>query len=190
MRAELVVKYEHGDLINVLARRYGPHNPAALEASELWRQAHKSVEEGVAYAARTAKGLIVMAWSANGTGEVFVESSTGRLRSCSEQVWDAIREEGKQLTPKPMRPKLHSLELVDLPGDVVATASVGVASILHDQLLGPIVTGLVTGIVLLISVLLHSSEHFVYGSMTAIVIAILSLARLIWSSRHRRLAWR
>jgi hypothetical protein len=190
MRAELVVKYKHGDVVEALRRRYGPHNPHALRASELWAEAHKSAETSISYAASTAKGLIVMARSTDRAGEIYVESSTGRLRGCSEQVWEAIREEGKRLEPQPMKPRLHSLELVDLPGDVVATASVGIERIVRDQLLGPILTGLVTAIVLVVAILLGASENFLYGSITALAVAILSFVRLVWSSRDKRLTWR
>jgi hypothetical protein len=189
MRAELVIKYKHGDIVDVLRKKYGTHDASALRESELWAEAQKSAE-GVAYAARTPKGLIVMAWSTGGEGEVYVESSTGRLRACSEQVWEAILEGAKQGEPKKMNPRLHSLELVDLPGDVVATASVGVGRLLRDQLFGPIVTGAVSAVVLGIALLLNASGNFVYGSITALAVAILSLVRLIWSSRGKKLAWR
>jgi hypothetical protein len=89
-----------------------------------------------------------------------------------------------------MKPKLHSLELIDLPGDVVATASVGVEKVLRDQLLGAILTGAVTAIVLVVAVTLDASENFLYGSITALSVAILSLLRLFWSSRRKELAWR
>jgi hypothetical protein len=190
MRAEIVVNYKHGDVVDALRRRFGPHDPEALRASELWREAPRSAEAGVTYAAITARGLIVMARSTYGKGEIYVESSSGRLRACSEQVWQAIREEGKRLEPKPLKPKLHSLELIDLPGDVVATASVGVEKVLRDQLLGAILTGAVTAIVLVVAVILDASENFLYGSITALSVAILSLLRLFWSSRRKELAWR
>jgi hypothetical protein len=189
MRAEFVVKYKHGDVVDVLRKKYGAHDASALRQSELWSEAQKSAE-GVTYAAQTPKGLTVMAWSTDREGEVYVESSTGRLRACSEQVWEAMLEGGKQLKPKKMSLRLHSLELIDLPGDVVATASVGVGKLLRDQLFGPIVTGVVSAIALGIALLLNASGNFVYGSITAFTVAILSLARLTWSSRGKKLAWR
>jgi hypothetical protein len=189
VRAEFVIKHKHGDIVDALSRRYGASDPDALQASELWADSQRSAA-GVTYAARTPKGLIVMAWSTGGRAEVYVESSTGRLRDCSEQVWEAIREEGRRLEPRQMKPKLHSLELIDLPGDVVATATVGAAKVLRDQMLGPVLTGLVTALVLGVALLSNASDTFVYGSITPLAVAILSLAVLIVSSRSRKLAWR
>ncbi len=151
MRAQLVVKFKHGDIVDVLRSAYGPHDPAALRASKLWAEG-QGTAQNVTYAARTPSGLTVMAWPSAGRAEVYVESSTGRLRSFSEEVWEAIRDNGKRLKPTRMKPKLHSLMLLEpTPGDVMSTASVGLGKIVSDQLFLPIATGLVTAAVLVVA---------------------------------------
>ena len=54
MRAEFVIKHKHGDIVDVLGRRYGASDLDALHASELWKESRKSAA-GVTFAARTPK---------------------------------------------------------------------------------------------------------------------------------------
>jgi hypothetical protein len=190
VRAQLVVKFKHGDIVDVLRSAYGANDPDALHSSRLWSEG-QGAAQNVTYAARTPSGLTVMTWPSTGRAEVYVESSTGRLRSCSEEVWEAIRDNGKRLKPKRMKPKLHSLLLLEpAPGDVMATASVGLGKIVRDQLFLPIATGIVTAAVLVIALARDASEEFVYGSITALAVAILSLIRLLADLRNRKLVWR
>jgi hypothetical protein len=190
VRAELVVKYKRGDIVEVLTAAYGAHNPTALRQSKLWLGGKEAAKK-VTYAASTPSGLTVMAWTSPGRAEIYVESSTGRLRSCSEKVWEAIQDNGKTLRPKRMRPKLHSLELIDpVPSDVVATASVGLGKLVRDQLFVPVATGVVTAVVLVVAIEQGASQDFVYGSITALTVAILSLVRLISNARSKKLIWR
>jgi hypothetical protein len=86
----------------VLRSAYGADDPTALRSSKLWAEG-QGTAQNVTYAARTPSGLTVMAWPSTGRAEVYVESSTGRLRSCSEEVWEVIRDNGKRLKPKQMR---------------------------------------------------------------------------------------
>jgi hypothetical protein len=139
------------------------------------------------YAVRTP-GLIVMAWFAPGELELYVESTGGRLREGAARVWDGIRENATT-----MRPTLRRLVVYDEDtNDELAMASWGVRNGLWvEGLYVPIATGLVSCVVLATAGTFdHPSTDFLYGSATALVVAILSLARLLWLLKSKELVWR
>lgn len=186
MRAELSITYKHGNMTALLESLYGANDESALLASALVRKAPES-EHTITYAARTP-ALIVMASIAGKNLELYVESSGGRLREGAVTVWNAIRDDGKAL-----KPKLRGLVLVDEDAyDVIATASAGISGGLRrEDLFLPVATGVVTAIVLAgAKTFGHVSTDFLYGSATALAVAILSIGRLLWPSRSKELVWR
>lgn len=188
MQAQMVVTYKRGDLVEILVAAYGAHNPAALKASKLWRE-RQGAAKGVTYAANLPTGMTVMAWGSPGRTEVYVESTAGRLRAFSEQVWEEILTQARRRKPK-LKPRLHKCELVDEPGDVMASASAGMLQVVRDQVAAPIVTGIATAVVLVVAIVRHASEDFIYGSVTAVAVALLALGYLVYSSRTKKLVWR
>lgn len=186
MRAELSISCQQDGMAALLESLYGASDKSALRASEFARKAPESVRT-ITYAARTP-GLIVMASIAGKNLELYVESSGGRLREGAVTVWSAIRDDGKAL-----KPKLGRLVLVDEDAnDVIATASVGVGgSLRREDLFLPVATGVVTAVVLAgVQIFGHVSADFLYGSTTALAVAILSIGRLLWPSRSKELVWR
>jgi hypothetical protein len=104
------------------------------------------------------------------------------------KVWDSIRENAKA-----SRPALRRLVIFDEDTkDELATASWGAwARLWRDGHFVPIATGLVTAVVLAAAeVFNHPSVDFLYGSATALVIAVLSLGSLLWPSKSKELVWR
>jgi hypothetical protein len=187
MRAELSVSYRRGDAHALLVTLFGPHTPTTLRKSAL---AHKSPESArsIVYASVIKPGVALLASNSGKTVELYVESSGGRLREGAESVWAKIRDNGKAIKPKLLR-----LVLVDEDAnDVLATASAAAGKHLRrDDLFLPIATGVVTAVVLAgAEILGRVSADFVYGSATALAVAILSLGRLLWSSRSKDLVWR
>jgi hypothetical protein len=185
VRAELFISHKLVDIVGVLEAAYGENDPTARDESKLAREGVGSVA-GMRYAGR-APGLIVMAWTRPGRVEIYVESSTGRLRAAGQKVWEVVRETGTELSPT-----LQSLILFDPDeNDVVAEAAIGVRQrIVGDQLFVPIITGIVTAIVLVVALVRGASQEFLYGSITALVVAILSLGRLALILRSKELKWR
>lgn len=185
VRAQLNISYKQGNVADQLGLLYGPHD--ALHASALWRKA-SATAESVTYAARTG-GLIVMAEFVGGQKLVlYVESSGGLLRDGAGKVWSEIRDEGEAL-----KPKLRRLVLFDEDAnDLIATAAVGLGGNLRrEDLFVPVATGIVTAVVLaLVSALGHPSADFLYGSATALGVAILSVGRLVQSFKSKELVWR
>jgi hypothetical protein len=118
---------------------------------------------------------------------VYVESSGGRLRSGAVEIWGEIRD------AKILKPKLDRIVLFDEDAsEDIATAVAGVgASLSREDLFLPIVTGVVTALVLGGVVEFgHGSSDFVYGSIPALGVAILSIVRLLAQSRSKALVWR
>jgi hypothetical protein len=186
MRAELNISYKQGSMVSLLESLYGPNEPAAIGASAF---AHKTPHSAskITYSAFTP-GLIVMASIAERKLELYVESSGGRLREGAVAVWTAIRDEGNAL-----KPKLGRLVLVDEDAyDVIATASLAVGGGLgRADLFLPIATGVATAVVLAgAQILGQVSADFLYGSATALAVAILSIGRLLWPSKSKELVWR
>ena len=168
---------------------YGPNDEPALHKSKLWLEGKGSAAR-ISYTGR-APGLTVMAWTAGGRLELYVESSPGRLRETSERVWEAILDGDRTYSGRRLRPRLQSVSLVDPDTrDVLATATVGAGKIVRDQLFVPVVTGIVSAIVLAIALVRGASEEFLYGSVTALAVAILSACKLAWSLRSKELMWR
>jgi len=186
VRGELSISHKRGDMLGLLASLYGPNDPAALKASALARKAPASAKS-IAYAARHV-GLIVMASHAGRSFTLYVESSGGQLREGSVKVWSAIRDNGQKL-----KPKLERIVILDEDAkDVLATARAGVGGALsREDLFVPVATGLVTGIVLAAAEIFGgTSRDFLYGSATALAVAILSVGRLVWTSASKKLVWR
>jgi hypothetical protein len=186
VRAELNISYKQGNMTSLLESLYGQNDPAALRASALAGKTPHSASK-ISYSAFTP-GLIVMASIAERKLELYIESSGGRLREGAIGVWNAIRDEGKAL-----KSKLGALVLVDEDAyDVIATASVAVGGgLARADLFLPVATGLVTAVVLAgAKIFGQVSADFLYGSATALAVAILSIGRLLWPSRSKELVWR
>jgi hypothetical protein len=186
VRAELNISHKPGDLAGLLTQLYGAHDAAALAGSALADKAPKTAKS-ISYAART-HGLIVMAEFVGNRVVVYVESSGGRLRAGAVEVWGDIRD-----GTKPLRPKLKRLILLDEDAnDEIATAAAGVAaSLRREDLFVPIATGIVTALVLAaVSKYGHASSDFLYGSLPALGVAILSLGRLVSRSLSKEPKWR
>jgi hypothetical protein len=92
-----------------------------------------------------------------------------------------------------LKPDLERLVVFDEDSnDVLASAHGGRRDRLRaDGLFVPIATGIVTGVVLVAAQAFgHASADFLYGSATALGVAILSLGRLFWPSKAKELVWR
>jgi len=186
MRGEIRFSHRKGDIVSLLTSLYEPHDPGALQESVLAMKA-PGTAQSIVYAART-RGLTVMAERVGRKrAVVYVESSGGRLRIGAEEIWSDIRD-GKML-----KPKLDKIVLFDEDAsEDVATASAGVgASLSRGDLFLPIATGIVTAFVLGgVAKFGHGSADFVYGSIPALGVAILSVMRLFAQSRSKAVVWR
>jgi hypothetical protein len=186
MRAELSVSHDPGNMRTLLESLYGSHSVAALHKSALASKAPASAES-IDYAA-SHMGLIIMASFVGNDFVLYIESSGGQLRAGAVSVWNVIRHNAEAL-----KPRLGRLVLLDEDAnDVVATVAIGVRErLLSEELFVPIATGAVTAIVLgVVEIFSKVSSDFVYGSATALVVAILSVIRLLWMSRSKELVWR
>jgi len=189
MRAELTISHRQGDIAKLLESLYSASDSNALDASALAQKAPEAAES-IVYAART-RGWIVMAESMGQERSVlYIESSGGgRLREGAVEIWREV-DEGE--SAKTFKPKLRRLVLLDEDaGEKIATATTGIgASLKRGELLAPILTGLVTAAVIGgVAVLGQLTVAFVYGSLTAIGVAIISLFRLFLQSRSKDLLW-
>ncbi len=119
---------------------------------------------------------------------LYIESSGGLLRQGVEDVWGELHNRGK-----PLEARLQRLQLIDEDAsDIIATAGVGLlGSVRRDDTIGPIVTGIVTTLVLVVAWLTgNATPEFLYGSATALGVAILYVAGILWSARSKKLVWR
>jgi hypothetical protein len=119
MRAQLVIEHRSGDFLPTLRAAFGPHDPQALQTSAFARKSPRSAQ-AFRYAG-VSPDFVVMAWPTEGRLDLYVESSSGRLRTSALQVWEIVRK-GKHK----LRPQLKSLVLFDEDtNDAVARADVG-----------------------------------------------------------------
>lgn len=190
MRAELNIGYKQGDFVAALAAAYGPNDPEARDASALAAKSPKTA--GAINYAAFGPELIVMAWSTPRRVIVYVESDGGRLRQVTARVWTALQASGKN-----MKPRLDYLVLLDEDkNDEIAAASVGLwANFRRGDLITPIATGAITGVVLAIGASeqiagFRVSADLVVGSIPAILAAIIALAALARAAVRRTLVWR
>lgn len=173
-------------MVELLEVLYGPNDARAMSISEFARKAPASAKT-LDYAAQTP-GLIVMARFAPRELEIYVESTGGRLREGAAKVWWAVHRNGARL-----KPELERLVVFDEDAnDVLASASWGIrARLSQDGSFVPIATGVVTAAVLVVAQASgHASVDFLYGSATALGVAILTAVRLLWFSKAKELAWR
>jgi hypothetical protein len=188
VRAELNISHKQGrDMAVALVGIYGPHDQAALEASSLWRNAPETAKS-IKYATRVG-GLIAMAeFVGMKRAVVYVESSGGRLREGAAGVLGDIRTGAKAI-----KPKLTELTLFDeAANDTIATAGAGIRGALRqEELFVPIATGVLTALVIAgVMAFGHGSVDFLYGSIVALGVAIISVIRLIVQSTSKKLVWR
>jgi hypothetical protein len=186
VRAELTIPHKQGDMLGLLESIYGANDVNALRASEFARKSPGSAA-AIGYSARTPD-LIVMAWFAPREVQIYVESSGGRLREGAVRVWSAIHDGGNALKPKLGRLVIFNEDA----SDRLASGYCGIGVILRrEDLFLPVATGLVTAVILGAAKLLgHVSADFLYGSATSLVVAILSVGRLLRSSISKEVVWR
>ena len=171
MRAQLVIEHRSGDLLSSLATDFGKHDAEAHENSAFARKAPGSAA-AIEYAG-VRPDFVVLAWSTEGQLFLYVESSSGRLRTAAEEVWDIVRK-GKHN----LRPRLKSLVLFDEDAnDTVARAHVGaIANLRRPELLFTLVTGVVSVVWLGVAVTaFDATGDLVLGAVPALVAAILAL---------------
>jgi hypothetical protein len=185
VRAELTIAHEQGDLVSALEQVFGENEAAALHASALAQKSPSSAAS-ITYSAY-GPGLLVMAWPTPRRLFLYVESSGGRLRKASADVWDVIIDGGRQL-----KPKLKSLVLLDEDAnDEIALAAVGLAAnIKRPELYVTAVTGILTAMVLVVAIAAFGAAgDLLIGSIPALVAAILALGWLINDVRSKKLVW-
>lgn len=190
MRAELTISHREGDITELLKSLYRASDSEALSYTALARKAPETADS-IIYAART-RGWIVMAESVGRERTViYIESSGGgRLREGAVEIW---REVDESEGAKTLKPKLRRLILLDEDaGEKIASATTGIgASLKRGDLLAPILTGTVTVVVIGgFAALGQLTASLVYGSLTAIGVAIIAIFRLFLQSRSKDLLWR
>ena len=166
---------------------YGANKKAALAESALATGAPKAAQS-IKYTAVT-QGLVVMAEYV-GTKKVvlYVESTGGLLRRGAETIWKDIRERAANL-----KPKLTRLVIIDeRANDILASAALGVrGKVLGGEATAPILTGVVTGVVLVVALLVgNASADFVYGSATALAVAAVYIASVLRALGSKAISWR
>jgi len=166
---------------------YGADNKGALAKSAL-AAAAPTAAGSIKYTAVT-QGLIVMVEYV-GTKKVvlYVEPTGGLLRHGAETIWTDIRERGAN-----QKPKLTRLIIIDeRANDILASAALGVrGKVLGGDATAPVLTGAVTGVVLLVALLIgNASADFVYGSATALAVAVVYIASTIRALSSKAISWR
>jgi hypothetical protein len=183
----MTIECRFDGIADVLEELYGPNNTGALARSALAAEA-PTAAGSIRYTAVT-QGLLVMAEYV-GTKKLvlYVESIGGLLRHGAETIWADIRKRGANL-----KPKLTRLVISDQrANDILASASLGVrGKILAGDAAAPVLTGVVTGAVLLVALLVgNASADFVYGSATALAVALLYVASILRALSSKEISWR
>jgi ABC-type microcin C transport system permease subunit YejE len=143
--------------------------------------------ESIKYTVLT-QGLIVMAEYIGAKKVVlYVEAISGLLRQGAETIWKDIRQQ------ETLKPKLTRLVIIDeRANDILASAALGVrGKVLGGDAAAPILTGVVTGAVLLVALVVgNASADFVYGSATALAVAVVYIASILRALGSKAISWR
>jgi hypothetical protein len=118
---------------------------------------------------------------------LYVEAISGLLRQGAETIWNDIRQQDT------LKPKLTRLVIIDeRANDVLASAALGVlGKVLGGDAAAPILTGVVTGAVLLVALVVgNASADFVYGSATALAVAVVYIALILRALSSKAISWR
>jgi ABC-type microcin C transport system permease subunit YejE len=186
VRAELTIECRSDGIAAALESLYGANNPEALAKSALATEA--PVAAGAIKYTAVTQGLIVMAEYVGARKVVlYVEPTSGLLRHGAETIWTDIRQRGN------LKPKLTRLVINDeRANDILASAALGVrGKVLGGDATTPVLTGVVTGAVLVVALLVgNASADFVYGSATALAVAVVYIALIVRALRSKAITWR
>ncbi len=166
---------------------YGANNTEALATSALATEAPMAAGS-IKYTALT-QGLIVMAEYVGMKKVVlYVEPTSGLLRHGAETIWRDIRQRGANLKPKLTRLVIND----ERANDILASAALGVrGKVVGGDATAPVLTGVVTGAVLLVALLVgNASADFVYGSATALAVAVIYIALILRALGSKAISWR
>jgi hypothetical protein len=190
LRAQLSVGHGRGDIADLVAGVFPPHDPTVLERMLFFRDTYRAWADRVAFATETPTYRLACFVSTAYELQVTIEPAEGNHRAVCQSVWDSLRDAARELDPK-----LKSLEIVDeATSKTVSTATTSFhASFARRDNLLLVFVALATAAWILLAVftfgkdargdVIGASIPGLLGGVAALVWAILDSwrGRLVWA---------